>query len=488
MQSEKSRLSLIYVLALSQFAGTFMYSGVGITLPVIGQELQASGVQLGLIEIIYLGAASAFLLPVGQFADLTDRARIYKIGLVFYALTTLALGIVSSVPVFIALRFIQGCAGALIMATNMAILTDNVPSEKLGRAMGMNIGAVYLGLSAGPFIAGWITTQLGWRWVFYITFLPLMASFLLVQVILKSKWKRPTVQIDRLGTLTISTSVFLLIAGSAVLGKSVTGFFLLGAGMLVGGLFFVVEKRMSRPLIDFKSIRENSTLSVALVVQLLMYAGAFGVSFLFSIYLQVIKGLTPQAAGKVLMISPVVMALLSPVCGRLADKFSPKMLTSLGLAFSLVSTLAAVRVDGDTGLVYLMGVLVFQGLSFALFSSPNMTIIMNSVKPIQYGLASALSANMRSLGMVVSLLVVTIFISLFIGKHMINSDPSEFLNVMSFSFVFFSISALIGTFLSIRNKSGLKSQKFRYQIRPSEEMSNCSYPVFLKNRPKFDQP
>ncbi len=451
MQSEKSRLSLIYVLALSQFAGTFMYSGVGITLPAMGQELQASAVQLGLIEIIYLGAASAFLLPIGQFADLTDRARLFKIGLALYALSTLVLGIISSVPVFIALRFVQGFAGALMAATNMAILTETVPSEKLGKAIGMNIGAVYLGLSAGPFIAGWITSQLGWRWVFYISFIPLMASVLLVQVILKTKWKRPTLPVDWLGTIMISSSVFLLIAGSAVIGKSGIGYGLLGAGVLGSILFFVVEKQLSHPLVDIESIKENSTLSVSLVIQLLMYLGAFAISFLFSIYLQVIKGMTPQDAGKVLMISPVVMAIFSPICGRLADKYSPKILTSLGLGCSLISTLAATGVDADTGLVYIMGILVFQGFGFAMFSSPNMAIIMKSVQPIQYGLASALSAIMRSLGMVVSLLVVTVFMSLFIGKHMIDSNPSEFLNVMSYSFVIFSISALIGTFLSIRN-------------------------------------
>ncbi len=472
MKSVKSHHSFIYVLALSQFAGTFMYSGVGITLPLVGQELQASGVQLGLIEIIYLGAASAFLLPVGQFADLTDRASIFKIGLALYVLTTLSLGFISSIPLFIGLRFIQGCAGALIMATNMAILTESVPSEKLGRAMGMNIGAVYLGLSAGPFIAGWITTQLGWRWVYLLTVVPLLISFLLVQVKLKSKWKQPANSIDWLGTIIISVSVFLLIAGSAVIGKSVIGFLLLGTGILGGALFFVVEKRLSHPMIDLKSIKENSTLSVALVVQLLMYAGAFGISFLFSIYLQIIKGLTPQAAGQVLMISPIVMALLSPVCGRLADKYSPKILASLGLACSLVSTIAAIRVDADTGLFYLAWVLVFQGLGFAMFSSPNMAIIMNSVNPIQYGLASALSANMRSLGMVASLLVVTIFMSLFIGKHMIDSQPAEFMNVMSFSFVIFSISAAIGTFLSIRNRSEKKTRKIDHPIQPRGEAIN----------------
>lgn len=450
MKNGKYGFSIVYILSLSQFSAPFMFSGVGITLPVIGNELQASGVQLGLIEIIYLGAASAFLLPIGRYADLTDRNRIFKIGLLIYAITTLILGFLSSIPLFIALRFIQGCAAALVMATNMAILTENVPKEKLGKAIGINIGAVYLGLSAGPFIAGWITTQFGWRWVFHITFVPLVVSYLLIQFMLESGWKWPKITFDWLGTLLISITVFLLIAGSATIGESVLGYFLSAIGVVVGVLFFIIEKRLPHPLIDLKSIRQNTTFSFALAVQLLMYAGAFGISFLFSIYLQINKGLTPQAAGQILVVSPVVMALFAPICGRLADTFSPKLLATFGLGFSLISTLAAIGVDEVTTIPYLIGVLVFQGFSFALFSSPNMAIIMSSVTPKEYGLASALSAKMRSFGMVVSMMIITIFMSLFVGQHMINTHPAEYLLVMRSSFIAFSAFAAIGTYLAMK--------------------------------------
>ncbi len=452
MKTEKSGSMIIYILALSQFAAPFMFSGVGITLPVIGKELQASGVQLGLIEIIYLGAASAFLLPIGRLADLTDRNLIFKAGLFIYASTTLVLGFVSSIPLFIGLRFIQGSGAALAMATNMAILTDNVPREKLGKAIGLNIGAVYLGLSAGPFIAGWITTHFGWRWVFHFTFFPLAISYLLILFKLDARWKRPSIPFDWWGTGMISVSVFLLIAGSATLGDSIMGYLLCGAGILVGIGFFSVEKRLPHPLLNLSAIRSNATLSIALIIQLLMYAGAFGISFLFSIYLQIVKGLTPQAAGQILVVSPVVMAVFAPICGRLADSFAPRILTSLGLGFSLVSTVAATQVNADTGLIYLIVVLVFQGFGFAVFSSPNMAIIMNSVQPNQHGLASALSAKMRSLGMVVSMMIITIFMSIFVGKHMINTHPIEYLTVMQFSFVLFSVSAAAGTYLSMKGR------------------------------------
>ncbi len=453
VNEEQLKATLVYMLALSQFSTPFMFSGVGITLPVLGRELQASGVQLGLIEIIYLGAASAFLLPVGRFADMTDRNIIFKLGLFTYAITTLILGFQSLIPIIIGLRFIQGLAGALVMATNMAILTAIVPKEKLGKAVGINIGAVYLGLSAGPFIAGWITTYWGWRWVFYCTSIPLVLSFILIHFNLKSNWKRPENPFDWYGTLMIVASIFFLISGSALIGRSPAGYLLslLGVGFIV--LFFFLENRLPNPLLSISKIRKNSVMSIALLIQLLMYSGAFGISFLFSLYLQTNKGLTPREAGQIMVISPIVMAIFAPICGRLADRYPPRILTSIGLAFSLISTLAAIFVDSDTGLVYLIGVLVFQGLGFAVFSSPNMAIIMNSVMPREYGLASALSAKMRSLGMVLSMMIITIFMSIYIGQHMLSANPASFLVVMRYSFIIFTISAALGTLLSLKKPS-----------------------------------
>ncbi len=427
-----------------------MFSGVGIALPMMGRELQASGVQLGLIEIVYLGAVSAFLLPIGRLADLTDRNRIFKVGLFVYTFTTLILGFIDSIPLFITIRFIQGFAAALTMATNMAILTDNVPRAKLGKAIGLNIGAVYLGLSAGPFVAGWITTNLGWRWVFFITFIPLLLSFSLILFTIQSKWKWLQVKFDWIGSGLISMAVFLLIAGAALLRDPVVGFSLCFAGLLVTAVFFMIESRMKAPLLSMTAIRQNKSLSIALVIQLLMYAGAFGLSFLLSIYLQIIKGFTPQFSGQILILSPIVMAVFAPICGRLADRYSPKILASIGLVLGFLSSLGATQIASETSLLYVSGVLILQGLGFAIFSSPNMAIIMNSVEPSQYGFASALAAKLRSLGMVASMLIITIFMSIFLGKQMVDTQPVEYLSVMQLSFAVFTVSAFIGTVLSFK--------------------------------------
>ena len=151
--------AVVWTVAFTNFALPFMFAGVGVALPAIGREMAMSGAALGLFETLYLGTVTALLLPAGRVSDAGDKNSLF----------TLGLAVLPSVPLLLAFRVLQGLCVALVAATNMAILTESVPRERLGRAMGLNVGAVYVGLAAGPFVAGVITTGLGWRWMFVIS-------------------------------------------------------------------------------------------------------------------------------------------------------------------------------------------------------------------------------------------------------------------------------------------------------------------------------
>ena len=101
----------------------------------------------------------------------------------------------------------------------------------------------------------------------------------------------------------------------------------------------------------------------------------------------------------------------------------------------------------------LLAILVCQGLGFAMFSSPNMAIIMNSVSPSEYGVASALAANLRTLGMVFSMIIITVFLSIFLGDQMIDTHPSQFVSALRLSFLVFALFAGTGVILSFKRAS-----------------------------------
>lgn len=406
---------IVVTIAFTNFVMPFMFSGAGVALPAMSRDLAMGGATLGLFETLYLGIVAALILPAGRLADAGDKTSFFILGIGGFALATLGLGLSQSVPLVLLSRIAQGLAAALVGATNMAILADVVPRSRLGWAMGLNIGAVYVGLSAGPFAAGLVTTLLGWRWVYLISALLSVAATLLAMQGLQRRWRRPELVFDWPGAVLSAGGLIFLIAGSATVGASPMGWLMVLAGILALLLFIRVERSSPSPLIAVDLLKEQPILLRALIVQLLTYAGAFGTSFLFSLYLQEVWIWTPEKAGRILMISPVLMAILAPVAGRLADRIRPQLLAAIGVSLIFSGTLVAWLVSPLDSLPLLVISLMMHGVGFALFSSPNMTIIMGNVPRHRTSMASALAAQMRSLGMVFSMMLITVFLSFNLG-------------------------------------------------------------------------
>ncbi|MBW2455194.1 MAG: MFS transporter [Deltaproteobacteria bacterium] len=451
--------AVVWTIAFTNFATPFMFSGVGVTLPSMGRELSMSGAELGLFETLYLGTAAALVLPAGRMGDATDKNTLFTLGVALFAACTLGLGFLHSVPLLLILRVVQAAAIALVAATNMAILTETVPSERLGRAIGLSIGAVYTGLSAGPFVAGMITTGLGWRWVYTLSALVSCGAAVASWRCLERRWRRPKQAFDWAGTVLSALGLMLLIGGSASAAESTYGRIALGGAVACLLAFVVIERRAASPLVPLDLLTTNLVLLRALTVQLLTYAGAVGTSFLFSLYLQEARGWTAQEAGRILMVSPVLMALLAPPSGRLADRIRPQLLATVGVALIVGGTVAAWMVPATGSLTLLVVALVGHGTGFALFSSPNMAVIMRSTPRERTGMASALAAQMRTLGMVTSMMLITVFLSIHVGEAGLGPDSVPgLLTAMRWALGCIGVLALWALVTALRDLWGQREQ------------------------------
>jgi len=453
--NETRSAAVVWTMAFSQFAGPFMFSGVGVTLPTIGRELTVSGAGLGLIETLYLGTAAALMLPAGRLGDAADKCSLFVGGMAAFTAATALLGFVPSVAVFIALRAVQGAGAALVTATNMAILTETVPRARLGRAIGITIGAVYAGLSAGPFVAGVITTHLGWRWVFHLSGVLMALATGTAVAVLPRRWTWPRFAFDWPGALLSAAGLLTIIVGAAEVGASHRGWVLMVAGVVLLALFLRHERREGSPLVDLRALRESPLLARALAVQYLTYAGAFGTSFLFSLYLQEARHWSASEAGRLLMISPVLMALLAPVSGRLTDRMRPQLLAALGVTAIVAGTVAAALVRAEGPLILIVISLALGGLGFAVFSTPNMTLIMASSPRERTSMASALAAQMRTLGMVSSMTLITVCLALFLGTAGLGEQSlGGFLRAMRLSLAAISAVSLVALVAAWRDAAG----------------------------------
>ena len=161
------KITLLVTTAAS-FLTPFMGSSVNIALPSIGHEFSMSAILLGWVAYSFLLAAATVLVPIGRIADIWGRKRIFSFGLVIYTLSSFLCAVAVSSYSLIAFRLLQGVGGAMIFGTSIAILTSVFQVGERGRALGINVASVYLGLSAGPFLGGFLTEHFGWRSIFLI--------------------------------------------------------------------------------------------------------------------------------------------------------------------------------------------------------------------------------------------------------------------------------------------------------------------------------
>lgn len=445
-----SGLPILYTVAVTQFIMPFMFSAVAVTLPVMGSEFGAGATALGLVESIYLAATGALLLPFGRLADMAGHAPIFRLGVLFYTISTLLLSFTHDMTTFILLRFVQGTGAAMTMASNMALLTKAIPRKERGRAMGIAVACVYLGLSAGPFIGGAIATHIGWRWLYILGTPPLALAYLLARRTLTDGWQRITEKYDWAGAFLSILAVALAVFGGPRLRDGVEGQLALAASVVCGALFLMVESRTPKPLLDLSLLRRNRTFTFATAAQFINYAATFGITFLFSLYLQSSRGMTPQEAGTILLMQPLVQTVLSPLCGRLADTLPAHRIATAGMACCTLGTLLAAMTDAATPISAMLVMFVVLGIGFALFASPNMSIIMGSMDKSHYGIASAMAASMRTLGMVLSMVLVTAAMSVHMGNAVVTlANTDNFLAAMRWSFAIFAALGGFGVALSL---------------------------------------
>ncbi len=423
MQTQVSRSATLFAVCTAHFLMPFMMSAVGVALPAIGREFGASALQLGLVETTYVLSASIFLLAMGRLGDIHGRRRIFQSGIVVF---TIAGGLLSqawSIESVIALRFLQGMGGSMVMATTIAIVVSVFPPEERGKALGIAVASVYAGISCGPFIGGALVTSFGWRTIFYLS-VPLgLLVFAITAAKLRGEWAESRGEpFDWPGSLVYAASILLLISGASNLHRGPWAWVLAAGGLCGIAFFLALQARTPYPLLDVALLRRNRVFALSNLAALLNYAATFGVTFFLSLYLQYIKGMSAREAGALLIIQPIVQTLLSPLCGRLADRYPAERVATAGMALCAAGLGVAATFTGATSLSLVVVTLGFLGTGFALFSSPNTSVIMGSVEPRHLGVASGLSASMRTLGMMTSMTIITVIFSVLMAGHAVTPE------------------------------------------------------------------
>ena len=435
---------------LAGFLTPFDGSAVNIALPTIGSAFHMDAISLSWVATAYLLASALFLVPFGKLADIYGRKKIFLWGICIFGAASFIMTLVATEQQMIAVRVIQGVGAAMIFGTAIAILTAVFPPGERGRALGIYITSVYLGLSLGPFFGGVLTDAFGWRSIFYINVPIAIAAAILIVWKLRGEWAECVGErFDITGSVIYSIALVALMYGFSVL-PDVTGGALVIAGALLLVFFIWFEQRLDCPVLNMQLFFSSRIFAFSSIAALINYGATYAVSFLISLDLQYTKGFSAEYAGLVLVAAPVVQTIVSPFAGRLSDRYDSQVLSSIGMGFTAFGLFLFVFLNETTPLWYIIAVLVILGLGFGLFSSPNTNAIMSAVEKRYYGVASGINGTVRLLGQMFSMGIAMMIFAVVIGQVEITPQYyPQFTQSLHWAFILFTVMCLAGIYFSL---------------------------------------
>lgn len=443
--------SILFVTTLSSFLTPFMGSAINIALPTMGNELYLNTITLGWVSTSYLLAAAIFLLPFGRLADAYGRKRFFLAGIIIFSLGAVLTAFSVNQVMLIGSRVINGIGGAMIYATAIAILTSAFPKEERGKVLGINVASVYLGLSVGPTAGGLLTAYWGWQSIFIAAaILGIIMLPIAMRKLENDNKHSHSFDFDYKGTFLYAVGLALVVYGFPEIA-TLNGAILLGLGIVLLIVFFRVESKLSQPLLNVNVFRGNQVFIFSNLAAFINYAATFALVFLMSFFLQKVKNFDAREAGFILMAQPVMMTIFSPLAGKLSDRLEPRLVASVGMGTTVVGLFGFAFLQATTPLWYIIMFQMILGLGFALFSSPNTNAVMSSVKPQEYGFASATLGTMRLTGQTMSMGISLMIISLMMAKASTTpAGDASLLPSIRLAFMVFAVLCTIGVYFSFK--------------------------------------
>ena len=375
---------------------------VNVALPSIQRDL---GVDISKLEWVVTGYAltfAALMLIGGKLADMFGRRLIFVAGIVVFTLASLACGLADSGTVLIAARIAQGAGASLMNPASLSIITATFPPKQRGTAIGIWAGVSAMALAIGPLAGGLLTEHLSWHWIFFVN-IPVgiagvVASFLLID---ESRDESAVQAFDVPGLATSALGLFSLTYG--LIEANTYGW---GSPRIVGAFaiavislasFILLERHQRVPMLDLTLFKSRTYVGANFVL-LLVALAMFGVFFFVSIYMQNVLGYSAVQAGAAFLPMTLLIILIAPQAGRLADKIGSRVLMTGGMTLVSLQLLIFSRLDESSSFWNLLPGLLIGGVGMSLTMTPATAAAMKAVPRDKAGVGSAVLNAFRQVG------------------------------------------------------------------------------------------
>ncbi|MGQ9560421.1 MAG: MFS transporter [Candidatus Oleimicrobiaceae bacterium] len=454
------RYRILAAVMLGGIMGPIDGSIVNVVLPTISASFRAPLSVVQWVPMSYLLTVSSLLLFYGRLGDIVGYRRVYLAGLGGFVVSSALCGLAPSALWLIACRALQGLAAAMMMAVPFALITAAFPAHERGKALGINAISISAGLAIGPSLGGFITSLLGWRFVFLINIPIGIVGFALAAKVLPLL-KGDSGQIDWLGAGSgfVSLLGLLLFVHRAQTGNlSAETWLALGAASVGAAVFLAAEKNAASPLVDL-SLFVNRVFSLGLLAALLSFMSQYIVVFLTPFYLQRVLCLTADKVGLVMTAAPLAVMMVAALSGSLSDRLGTRTLAFLGAATCSVAMGYMACLSPGAHPQEVVWRLALFGLGNGIFHSPNNSAVMGNAPRPRLGTASGILATTRNVGMVLGiatagLVIYTVAPPETLRKGAFGPEEAQsFLHALRHAFVVGSLLSAVASVVSLARRA-----------------------------------
>ncbi|EDP68317.1 hypothetical protein CAT7_09755 [Carnobacterium sp. AT7] len=446
-------ISILGVILMGSFVTILNQTLMSTALPSIMREFSITATQGQWLTTAYM-LINGIMVPITAYlVNRFTTRQLYLFSMIVFSIGTFVAATSSVYGVLIAGRMIQAVGAGIILPLQMIVVLYIFPIEKRGSAMGLIGLAMNFAPAIGPTFSGWVVQNYHWNMLFYFI-LPFAIIDVIVAIfVLKNVGKTGRPKLDLISviysTLGFGGLLFGLSNASSHDFISVNVALPIVVGIISLILLVNRSNHSKEPLLNF-GIFKYRGYRLNLIISFVLTAGMYGAIMLLPIYLQNIREMTPMESGMTLLPGAIVMAVMSPITGRMFDKYGSKRLAMSGLTLVTIGTFIIGLIDLNTPIVYIVLLQVVRSLGFALTLMPIQTAAFNAVPLELASHASAMFNTQRqlagSMGTALFVVVMTVVSQNGVSQHL----PSELADLAGFQTVFklvgvFSLVAFIMT-------------------------------------------
>jgi EmrB/QacA subfamily drug resistance transporter len=375
---------------------------VNVALPSIQRSLHASTASLEWTVNAYTLSFAVLLVTGGRLGDLFGRRKLFLAGVIVFAGASAAIGFSPSDTWLVAWRAVQGSGAALMMPATLSIITNAFPAAERGRAIGTWAGVSALALAIGPVLGGFLVESVSWQSIFFLNIpVAIAAVFVALFAVRESRDETVarTIDVPGVATLTIGLTalVLALIEGNGWHWGSPREVALYVTAVVGLGAFGAIETHRRVPMVDLSFFRSRTFLGANIVAFIVSFA-MLAMFFFLALYMQNIRGYSPLQAGIRFLPSTLMIVLIAPIAGRLADRVGSRPLMTFGLLCVSGALFWQSFLTVSSSYGGLLPGFVLMGIGMAFVMSPMSTAAMNSVEATKAGVASGILSMSRMVG------------------------------------------------------------------------------------------